>query len=239
MNLLNFFKVYHVENKVRLGNKHDGGYVIADNIGNYDCYLSAGIGGDESFSNEFLKKNNVINSGAFQYDIEKLPHNFPKKLKFYKRNISDISDDKNANLKFFINNYDNIFLKMDIEGDEFLWFNSLTFDDLSKFKQFVIEFHDINVDSVKYSLKTKLEVFEKISQSHYLIHAHGNNYPIPPTFNIEGKNIPKVIELTYVRKNIIQNPILNSQNLPHANLDYPCNNHLLDIPLNFEPFVNI
>ena len=38
---------------------------------------------------------------------------------FYKRNISDISDSKNANLNFFIKNYNNIFMKMDIEGDEY------------------------------------------------------------------------------------------------------------------------
>lgn len=238
MNILTFLNVYHAKNKIRLGNKYDGGYVIADNIGEYDVYISAGIGEDESFSNDFLNKYNVLNTGAFQYDITKLPHNFPKKLIFYKKNISSISDDKNANLRFFINNYNNIFLKMDIEGDEFLWLNSLSSDDLNKFKQLVIEFHGINDDSFKYSYETKVNVFKKLSETHYLIHIHGNNFCVPLCTNVNGKNIPNVVELTYVRKDAILNPELNKLPLPYRSLDFPCNNNARDINLNFEPFVN-
>jgi hypothetical protein len=83
MSVLNYFNVYDIGYKIRLGNKSDGGYVIADNIGDYDVYLSAGIGEDESFSNDFLKKYKVLNNGAFQFDINRLPHNFPKNLIFY------------------------------------------------------------------------------------------------------------------------------------------------------------
>ena len=238
MNILKSLDVYYINNKIRLGNKYDGGYVIADNIGGYDVYISAGIGEDESFSNDFLNKYNVLNSGAFQYYITNLPFNFPKKLIFYKKNISDISDDKNANLRFFINNYNNIFLKMDIEGDEFLWINSLSLDDLKKFKQLVIEFHGINDNSFKYSYETKCNVFKKLSETHYLIHIHGNNFCVPLCTNINGKNIPNVVELTYVRKDIIQNAILNKLPLPAPSLDFPCNNNICDIDLNFEPFVN-
>jgi hypothetical protein len=32
-------------------------------------------------------------------------------------------------------------MKMDIEGDEYKWFNSKTNEELMKFKQFAIEFH--------------------------------------------------------------------------------------------------
>jgi hypothetical protein len=238
MSVLNYFNVYDIGYKIRLGNKSDGGYVIADNIGDYDVYLSAGIGEDESFSNDFLKKYKVLNNGAFQFDINRLPHNFPKNLIFYKKNISDISDDKNANLKFFINNYNNIFLKMDIEGCEFLWFNSLTIEDLKKFKQLVVEFHGINDDSFGYSHQIKLDVFNKLSQTHYLIHAHGNNFCIPLTSNIDGKNVPNIIELTYVRKDIIPIPNLNKIRLPNPHgLDFPCNTNAEDINLNFIPFV--
>jgi hypothetical protein len=227
--------VYEFNNKIRLGNNYDGGYVIADGIGNYDTYISAGIGEDESFSNDFLNKYNVLNSGAFQYDINKLPNNFPKKLRFYKRNISNISDDKNANLRFFINNYNNIFIKMDIEGDEFLWINSLSDCDLIKFKQLVIEFHGINDDSFNQSYETKKNVFNKLSLTHYLIHIHGNNFCVPQK---NEKNIPNVVELTYIRKDCIQNPKLNITKLPILGLDFPCNTNAPDIELNYKPFVN-
>jgi len=41
--------------KVRVGNKHDGGYVIIDNL-TYDYYVSCGIERDISFDDHFLKK---------------------------------------------------------------------------------------------------------------------------------------------------------------------------------------
>ena len=165
--ILEYFKVYNYENKIRLGNNHDGGYVIADNIGDYDAYISAGIGGDESFSNDFLNKYNVKNNGAFQLEIDKLPNNYPKKLIFYKKNISDISDTKNANLYFFIKNYNNIFMKMDIEGDEYKWFNSKTNEELMKFKQFAIEFHGINDDSFNHTYEIKKKCILKISRNSF------------------------------------------------------------------------
>jgi hypothetical protein len=238
-NILDYLYVYNCNNKIRLGNKYDGGYVIADNIGDYDVYISAGIGEDESFSNNFLNKYNVVNSGAFQYEISKLPHNFPKhKLNFYKRNISDKSDDKNANLRFFINNYNDIFLKMDIEGSEFLWFNSLSINDLKKFKQLVVEFHGITDNSFGHLFETKMNVFKNLFETHYIIHIHGNNFSVPKVVDVNGINVPWIVEITYVRKDIISEPKLNTTILPIQNLDYPCNSNDIDINLNFKPFVN-
>jgi hypothetical protein len=232
---IKYFTVYDYSDKIRLGNKCDGGYVIANNIGNYDCYISAGIGGDESFSRDFLQMYKVDNAGAFQLDIEKLPINFPKNMVFYKRNISNISDMNNANLQFFIKKYNNIFLKMDIEGDEFLWLDSLSSEDLNKFKQITCEFHGILDDSF-YDLNTKSRCFKKLYDTHYLVHAHGNNYA--PTIKINNKEFPTVIELTYVRKCDMGILSVNKNQLPCL-LDYKCNDNLpYDIELNFEPFVN-
>jgi hypothetical protein len=45
---------YHYDDKIRFGNYYDGGYVVA-NIKNYDCYISVGVGDDESFSNDLIK----------------------------------------------------------------------------------------------------------------------------------------------------------------------------------------
>lgn len=41
--MIEYLRVIHCDNKIRLGNKGDGEYIIA-NIPNYDCYISAGIG---------------------------------------------------------------------------------------------------------------------------------------------------------------------------------------------------
>jgi len=43
MNNLELLRVYHFDKKIRCGLNSDGGYVIAELDGDYDCYISAGI----------------------------------------------------------------------------------------------------------------------------------------------------------------------------------------------------
>jgi hypothetical protein len=238
---LEVLTVYHFNSnyKIRLGSKFDGGYVIGLLPGNYDCYISAGVFNEESFSRDFIKKYKMdkYNSYAFDGTIDNYPWEFTKNITFIKKNIDYYCDDKHANLSHLISKYSDIFLKMDIEGGEFPWLLSLTEDDLNSFKQIVIEVHGINDDSFGSNYNDKIICLNKLSQTHYLIHAHGNNH---------GKlidNIPNVIELTYIRKNTYSNPLkLNQNNLPDKSLDYVCdylNPSNPEVDLNFPPFVNL
>jgi hypothetical protein len=226
--------VYEYNNKIRLGAQSDGGYVIAD-LGGYDCYISAGVSNEESFSRDFIKryKMNKRNSIAFDGTIDNYPYEYTKDITFVKKNISPIKNNTFANLSYFIENYNSIFLKMDIEGAEYEWLNSLNSNKLSKFKQIVMEFHGINDDSWGTTLNDKIKCFEILSESHYIVHAHGNNHG--PTQD----NIPDVIEITFLRKNcFVGTPKLNKTPLPIQGLDFPCNLLVDEHALNFKPFVN-
>ena len=227
---LQYLTTYSFSKKIRLGNKHNGGYVIANDIGDYDCYISAGIGNDESFSYDFLQNYKVKNTGAFQLDVVSLPKNYPVEMVHYKRNVSNVSDNKRANLSYFMKNYNNIFLKMNMEGNEYLWLDYVSVNDLKKFKQLLIKFHGTNDNTWNCDYKTKVNIFKKLSETHYIIHAHGNSYQ--DTQLKTDVNIPNVIELTFIRKDLLITPKLNTDKLP-MNIDYPNN-----IDLNFPPFVN-
>jgi hypothetical protein len=75
---------------------------------------------------------------------------------------------------------------------------------------------------------------EKLSKTHYIVHAHGNNHG--PVLN----NIPDVIELTYINKNYFNSvPELNTQPFPINNLDFLNSYNKPDINLNFYPFLHI
>jgi hypothetical protein len=116
---------------------------------------------------------------------------------------------------------------MDIEGGEYSW---LLQDDiqLNKFKQIVIEFHGINDDGWGYIQNDKMKCLEKLSKTHYIVHAHGNNC------DKLVDNIPDVLELTYVNKNYFDSiPELNTQIFPIENLDFPNNDKISDYNLNF------
>ena len=73
---------------------------------------------------------------------------------------------------------------------------------------------------------------EKISNTHYIVHAHANNW------SFVVNNIPDVIELTYINKNYFNSaPELNKHPLPTPNLDFPNNTSRPDVNLNYPPFV--
>lgn len=122
---LNSLKIYNYENKIRLGINSDGGYVIGETDGIYDCYISAGVSNEESFSRDFINKYNMneMNSFAFDGTINIYPYEYTNKITFFKRNISPYKNSKNATLEYFMNKYNDIFLKMDIEGCEYPWLN--------------------------------------------------------------------------------------------------------------------
>lgn len=237
--LLQLLKVHAFDNKIRLGANTDCGYVIADIEGNYDCYISAGISDEESFSRDFINKYNMNRTNSFGFDgtIKRYPYKYTKKISFIRKNINTYTDDKNANLSILMNNFNSIFLKMDIEGAEVPWLLSIEESQLKKFKQIAIEFHGILNDGWGNKYEDKIKCLKKLSETHYLVHAHGNNFfGTLPNKNIP---IPELIELTYVNKDYFQSePKLNTTPLPIQNLDYPCYSMRPDLNLNFYPFVS-
>jgi hypothetical protein len=233
MNNLELLRLYNFDTKIRCGTNGDGGYVFAELDGGYDCYISAGVSDEESFSRDFINYYNMNGSDCFAFDgtINDYPYHYTQNIQFIKKNISNYNDDHNTDLSFLTAKYNNIFLKIDIEGGEYPWILLLDESQLDSFKQIVIEFHGITNDKWGCNYNDKVKCFEKLSNTHYIVHAHGNNYG--EVIN----NIPDVIELTYVNKKYFDSvPRLNTQQLPIVNLDFPNNSYSSDIDLNFYPF---
>lgn len=232
--LLSYLRVYYFPEKLRLGAMSDGGYVIG-RLDSYDCYISAGISDEESFSRDFIKLYNMNKMNSFGFDgtIHNYPYQYTKDITFIKKNINHYFDSKNVNLQYFMKTYKDIFLKMDIEGSEFNWLLHTDESDLSSFKQIVMELHGINDDSWGTKYLQKVECLKKLSNTHYLIHIHGNNY------SGITNSIPDVIEVTFIRKDCFdKKPEFNKDNLPIKNLDFPCCKASPDYDLSFYPFVH-
>ena len=98
---------------------------------------------------------------------------------------------------------------MDIEGGEYEWILSA---DMNNFSQIVIEFHGIHYNSDEFAT-----YFYKMNQTHYLIHAHGNNWG-----GANNTGLPNVIELTYLHKKYFANtPDKYMGTIPDSLLDQP------------------
>lgn len=318
MNNYDFLRVYDINNKLRIGSNYDGGYIIIDNLCNYDVLLSCGISNDDTFEHYFVNKHNT-KCFAFDGTINNIPHEHPN-INFIKTNIGITSN--TTDMKYLINKYNNIFLKMDIEGSEYDWINNLSNIEINKFKQICIEFHLDHECSNHISLSNKLKAIKRIADTHYCVHFHGNNwrsttligekiinigtsknntkiikldkeYPSNTkitfdyksqfseqfSYNIDknklkitrtdkncgweheykcvinGIQIPKVFECTYIHKSLVKELALNSKPIPDLLLDTPntgmwrpptdefennrkANKILPDIYLNTYPFVN-
>ena len=230
---LDLLETYAFKDKVRYGQNMDGGYVVGK-VDAYDCYVSAGVCDEESFSRDFIESMGFTKENSFAFDgtIESYPYRFTEKITFIKKNIGDRNDDKNTDLSFLTDKYKDIFLKMDIEGGEYPWLLSLNEATLKKFKQIAIEFHGVSDGAWGTRYSDKIACFEKLKASHYIIHAHGNNGAAVTD------GIPDVVELTLVRKDCVDAPKLNTIPLPIRGLDYPNSSHFKEIPLNIYPFTS-
>lgn len=222
------------ENKFmkRMGKDNDGGYIaVADKetltISDIKIAYSLGISDDVSFDLELAK----LGYDVYQYDhtISDIPiHN--EKFHWKKIGITgNIETEMLKNLESIITidgneNRGGMLLKCDIEGSEWDMLMNCKESTLSKFDQMILEFH--NITEYKFR-KTILEVFEKITKTHKVIHIHANNFA---SVNYSGSLItPDVMEVTFVNKDKYE--LEYSDHILPIFLDQPCNNDFGDIIL--------
>ena len=214
--------------KLRLGKDYDGGYIIAEipNI-KYTTLIAGGIETDISFEEDFINKYSDVRAYAFDGTINNLPKE-NSKITFIKKNIGYENTDLLTNIHDIVNANECIFVKMDIEGGEIPWLESLSNEQMNKFEQIVMEFH------WPFSPR-EIDAFDKINKNHYLIHFHGNN--CCGIINHCGVNIPNVFECTYLHKKYFTTiPELNTDLIPGI-LDMK-NTNKDEIYINYPPFVN-
>jgi hypothetical protein len=159
--------------KARMGRDNDGGYIILGGY-DYDLYLGCGISNDDSFETAFNTQFPHVPAFAFDGTIDNYPSsNSP--VKFIRKNIANVNSEPigtncgTTNLHDYLNTYKNVFLKMDIEGHEYQWINSLSTEQLLNIRQIVMEFH------FPFE-KERWRCLQRLSETHWLCHIHGNNY---------------------------------------------------------------
>ena len=231
-----FFKPKHNYLLERIGKENDGGYLInSEAILKSDYLLSFGIFDDWSFEKNFIKYNK--SAKIFCYDdvisfnfifirsIKKIILDLIKlkfsnifrnlytildyifinnKIKFYKKKITT------GDIQEIIKNLDKVFLKVDIEGNEY----DILEDILkvqNKMSALIIEFHDIDKNrAVIENFIQRLEL--------NLTHIHPNNYG-----KLDKNNDPIIIELSFEKYpkildgNVKLPNILDQKNNPKKN----------------------
>jgi hypothetical protein len=240
--MLDQFKIYHYDiwKKIRLGNNYDGGYVIPDLP--YSKLYSFGISNNMTFDTDFVNKYKYSSAYLFDPTINNLPSTHdPSKICFSRiglgpENMETEICGMKCNVKtlndIVSNESDNkLLLKIDIEGGEFESLMNATDETLNKFMCIVVEFHWLcNEDK-----KQKIECFRKLNNLFYVIHAHANNHS-PILVKEDFYHVPDVMEITFIRKDLMDGEIVLSKDKFPTKLDFPNHGLLPEIPLTFYPY---
>jgi hypothetical protein len=187
---------------IRVGGKHDGGYHLLE-MSNIKLLFSAGIGKNCDFEDEMtnLTEAQII---ACDPTISRYPNYNPSsQINFEKRWFTS-SHSCDHEVKICLADIDingfppnsTSLLKMDIEGSEhdILYYD---WDEISKFDQLIIEFHDFyRLADTKFRLETQ-QIFEKILRDFTCVSFHSNNWA--PMLNFGHSFCPDIFEVTLVK----------------------------------------
>jgi len=204
-------------NLVRVGRDGDGGYLHPEILDRISYCYSPGVSDTVDFEKTLSEKFNIK---SFMADASVEGPPIPdKNFTFIPKFLGACSKDQFITLSDWISetledNCKNMILQMDIEGSEY---DVLTFEDsstLSKFSTMTIEFHNLQKMFEQDFLRMVSAIFEKIYKDFSICHVHPNN--CCGVASMDGIEIPCVIEVTFIRNDLIRavyskNPI----NLPH------------------------
>lgn len=228
MNLLSALTVYNVNsNKLRLGNQHDGGYILNELIcSNTKRLVSVGIGGEDNFELQWAEKfpNTVIEAYDGTYPCNNLCNKFPERIN---KNIFYINynvgyEDKQIPINTIVDTKDSVLLKVDIEGGEYKAFDN--FYPSNNLTGLILEIHDMHIPE---HCDKIVQLITENFKDMLLFHVHGNSWGGMFDLNLtphvsDGiliKRFPHVLELSFISKHLVSNYSIDKGKFPVDGLD--------------------
>lgn len=192
----------------RYGEPHDGGYILCDDDlqpGQIKAAYSYGISGFDGWGNDVSK---ALQIPVFEYDCTnpKRPAACPScDLRFNlecinqhgapnKPNFATLSTQLQRNGHHQVDE-GSLLLKIDVEGAEWKVFAEEPAENLKKFREIVVEFHNLG-DFFSHHLY--LRAMKNILNAGFVVfHIHGNNFGGESTFGT--MRVPTVLEVTFLQ----------------------------------------
>lgn len=229
------YDVKGFEEKIRLGNLYDGGYVIPTKILSLiDVAYSYGIGSDIGFENDLIKYAD-IKVRLYDHTVDKLPVE-NKNFFFRKKGIGRV---KHGDFDTFKNNLEEngdvgkkILLKLDIESDEWKVLDKIIDESAKNIVAIIVEIHRL----YRYEkIMEYIRILKKLNSKFTLVHLHGNNNG--EFFFFGNKKLPSLFELTLINNNFVNDKSIMFHSLP-SEKDYPNIVGKKDIVLDFWKKIN-
>jgi len=190
------------KNRVLLGTKRDGCYVLLDDFENIKIAYSFGISRNIQFDKSLADKG--IDVYMYDHTINSLPF---QNTKFHWNKVGICGKNKNiTNMKSIEqllkenghSHENNMILKMDIERWEWESINTLNEDILKQFKYIAIEYHFDDESKVNNKI-IYYNVLKKISKTHQSFYARCNG-DRSLKINFGPNRICRILEVSYIIK---------------------------------------
>lgn len=186
---------------LRIGGSSDGGYLLPSDLTAISACYSPGVAQSAAFEMAMAEK--AIPSFMVDYSVDGPPVANPN-FRFEKLFLATHTDGlKFIRLEDWVNantpGHADLILQMDIEGSEWPVLLDTPDEILNKFRIMVIEFHNLDL-MMTTSLGAEVfdTVFDKLHRNFKIVHLHANN--AGGVHRHKGQMIPRVLELTFLRK---------------------------------------
>jgi hypothetical protein len=205
----------------RVGDNFDGGYVLSSSLSKDMHCLSIGAGTNISF--DIGISNFVDTVHLYDHTIPELPTSLGANtnIQFFKNGLGTLRVNEFVTLQDCFDKFptnSQLILKVDIEGDEWKIFSSVDPNLLTQCQQIVVEFHGLLKLRNELFFKTMIKTLENLAVSHAPVNVHPNNWAKVEL--ISGVVVPDVLEVTYIRKDLLGKKISDKV---IEGLNYPCN----------------
>jgi hypothetical protein len=189
----------HGFDKIRLGNKHDGGYICLDDFQSIKAALSLGISNDASWDLDIANRGIPVHQ--YDHTVSGPPVNHPR-FHFHRKRIGAAKDDGET-IAAIVQRADSVkpasvIMKIDIEHSEWDVLDETPDETLSLFSQIVGEFHGFDEVLDDKWFNCAMRTFSKLKKQFCLVHVHGNN--CAAQLVIGNVLFPRCLEFTFANR---------------------------------------
>lgn len=208
---------------VRFGQQGDGGYLVPSDFEELDAVLSPGVAHDWSFEAEIGDRLDVPSymiDGSVDQPMGLTPLQHFDRLWLGARTRKSVISLQDWVAEISKRYHGDLLLQMDIEGAEYGVFNACPLSTLRRFRTIVVEYHGLEWIKFAPALKYRiLPTLRKLSIDFEVVHVHPNN--CCGTFEVNHVEVPRVLEVTYLRRDRLGHQGTQRARLPHP-LDRDC-----------------
>lgn len=216
----------------RVGGDGDGGYVMVDGeIATTVGAVSVGVGPDVSWDIDIAARGLPV--ALFDPTVRRLPAPVPGGT-FHRVGLAgaDVADDTYRPLSELVARSGfspeaQLLLKIDVEGAEWPALSTLEPDELSSYRQIVLELHQLSRLADPATAAPVLASLQTLFRGHLPFHVHANNFSRLVRFDRYW--FPDTIEISYLRRDLARDAH-PAQRLA-TEFDVPCDPRVAELSL--------